>query len=159
MKNSQNVLVVAAHPDDEVLGCGGTIARLVREGCSVSIAILGEGITSRFASREEAKPEAILNLRECSRRAAEVLGVNDLHLFDLPDNRFDTVPLLDIVKKVEQVIELPLAELTNPANYGAHEVSRGSLRFRAPHIAFGPHRIWGATAIMLGELIALLEYL
>ena len=48
----KQVLVVAAHPDDEVLGCGGTMARLAHEGCEVNIAILGEGITSRHGQRE-----------------------------------------------------------------------------------------------------------
>src|SRR5262245_14214381 len=51
---SSPVLVVAAHPDDEVLGCGGTIARLAREGTDVHIAILGEGETSRGDKREQA---------------------------------------------------------------------------------------------------------
>ena len=105
MSREQKVLVVVAHPDDEVLGCGGTIARLVREGCSVSIAILGEGITSRCAQREQADPEDIKDLHECSLRAAKVLGVEDVHTFDLPDNRFDSVPLLDVIKTVENLIE------------------------------------------------------
>ena len=52
-----NVLVVAAHPDDELLGCGGTAARLAKEGHSVYMAILGEGITSRRAQRSEADTE------------------------------------------------------------------------------------------------------
>lgn len=53
-----NILVIAAHPDDEVLGCGGSIARLSREGNDVFIAILGEGITSRHAHRHEAEQAA-----------------------------------------------------------------------------------------------------
>lgn len=53
------ILVVAAHPDDEVLGCGGTITRLSREGNEVAIAILGEGVTSRYDDREKADPALI----------------------------------------------------------------------------------------------------
>ena len=100
-----SVLVIAAHPDDEVLGCGGTMARLLAEGHDVKIAILGEGMTSRYRTREEADRSLLCNLREHSRRAADVLGVKDLFLYDLPDNRFDTLPILDVVKIVEELIQ------------------------------------------------------
>lgn len=99
------VLVVAAHPDDEVLGCGGTIARLAQEGQEVYIAILGEGITSRYQQQEEADQAQIKALHACTRQVAELLGANDLFLHDLPDNRFDTVPLLDVVKIVEVLVD------------------------------------------------------
>ena len=103
-QNLGNILVIAAHPDDEVLGCGGTMARLRAEGHDVKIAILGEGMTSRYRTREEADRSLLTNLREHSRRAADVLDVKDLFLFDLPDNRFDTLPILDVVKIVEELI-------------------------------------------------------
>ena len=100
-----NVLVVAAHPDDEVLGCGGAVARLAQEGHDVYIAILGEGITSRYDERGQADPACIQELRERSRQVADLLGVKDLFLDNLPDNRFDTVPLLDVVKRIEAVVQ------------------------------------------------------
>ncbi len=100
-----SVLVIAAHPDDEVLGCGGTIARLAREGEAVYIGILGEGHTSRYASREAADGAAVEALRAGSRHAAELLGARDLFLHGLPDNRFDTVALLDVVKIIEDLID------------------------------------------------------
>lgn len=99
------MLVVAAHPDDEVLGCGGTIARCAQEGHDVYIAILGEGSTSRHASREQASGQEVDALRVDSRRAAELLGARDVSFHDLPDNRFDSVPLLDVVKIVEELID------------------------------------------------------
>jgi LmbE family N-acetylglucosaminyl deacetylase len=100
-----NVLVVAAHPDDDVLGCGGTIAKLSEQGHSVHIAILGEGITARHERREDADPARLEDLHECSRRAAEVVGARGASILGFPDNRFDTVPLLDIVKTVEDLVQ------------------------------------------------------
>lgn len=98
-------LVVAAHPDDEVMGCGGTIARLTRKGHEVFVALLGEGITSRFASREEADKELLQELHQDSVEVARMLGVAEVFHFNYPDNRFDSVPLLDIVKDLEHVIQ------------------------------------------------------
>lgn len=98
------VLIVAAHPDDEVLGCGGTIARLAQEGHDVHIAILGEGITSRYTKREEADREIVEALHEKTRAVARLLGAKEPFMFSLPDNRFDSVPLLEVIKIVEEVI-------------------------------------------------------
>jgi len=100
-----NVLVVAAHPDDEVLGCGGTIARLVQADNAVSVLILGEGATSRHGQRDAAPTGATERLRAQSREACAKLSVLDVTHAGLPDNRFDTLPLLDIVKRIETEIE------------------------------------------------------
>jgi len=98
------VLIVVAHPDDEVLGCGGTIARLVKEGHDVYIAILGEGITSRSREREQTDFTLIKTLQTQSNQVAKMLGVKDIFMYNLPDNRFDTVPLLDVIKIIEDLI-------------------------------------------------------
>jgi LmbE family N-acetylglucosaminyl deacetylase len=98
------VLVVAAHPDDEVLGCAGTIARLAREGHDVYIAILGEGVTSRYAQREAADQENLKTLQAQSCAVARLLGAQDPFMFGLPDNRFDSVPLIEVIKIIEDVI-------------------------------------------------------
>ncbi|MBP62391.1 MAG: GlcNAc-PI de-N-acetylase [Planctomycetaceae bacterium] len=98
-------LVIAAHPDDEVLGCGGTMARLSAEGEDVYIAILGEGITSRYDDRASADKEAIAALHQRSRKAAELVGAKDLFMYSLPDNRFDSRPLLEVVKTIEELVE------------------------------------------------------
>jgi len=98
------ILVIAAHPDDEVLGCGGTIARLTSEGNNVFTLILGEGVTSRDASRDRTKKEnEIAELRKQTEDANKILGVKKVYTFDFPDNRFDTVPLLDIIKTIEEI--------------------------------------------------------
>jgi len=99
------VLVVAAHPDDEVLGCGGTMARLAHEGHEVFISLLAEGMTSRFDKREEADPSQVDGLHERSRQAARLIGAKDLSLHGLPDNRLDSMPLLDVVKIVERRVQ------------------------------------------------------
>lgn len=99
-----SVLVVAAHPDDEILGCGGTMTRLVREGHEVRIAILAEGMSSRYAHREDAEPQHLQHLHARAQQAADTVGAKELVLCKLPDNRLDTVPLLDVVKTVEDLI-------------------------------------------------------
>ena len=98
------VLVITAHPDDEVLGCGATMARLACENKDVYVAILGEGITSRYTERERADTRLSAALKDASRKVNDTLGAKDLYTYDLPDNRFDTVPLLDIVKIVERLV-------------------------------------------------------
>lgn len=98
------VLIIAAHPDDEVLGCGGTIARLAKEGQEVYIAILGEGVTARYPQRKHADRALVKRLHAQSHRVAKLLGVREVFLFELPDNRFDTLPLLDVVKIIEGLL-------------------------------------------------------
>lgn len=100
----KKVLVVAAHPDDEVLGCGGTIARLAKEGSRIYTLILGQGAASRHVTEEdEGIMQEIAELKEQAEKADKLLGVKKIFFFDFPDNRFDTVALLDIVKTIEAV--------------------------------------------------------
>lgn len=96
------ILVVAAHPDDEVLGCGATIAGHVSRGDEVHIVIMAEGITSRDAMRQSQMRTADLaKLGGAADAAKEILGATSLTLHRLPDNRLDSLDLLDIVKIVE----------------------------------------------------------
>jgi len=105
MRGPESVLVVAAHPDDEVLGCGGTMARLANEGQEVRIAILAEGMTSRYQEREQADQKQLRHLHSNAQHAADKVRAKELVLCKLPDNRLDTVPLLEVVKLVEDLIE------------------------------------------------------
>jgi LmbE family N-acetylglucosaminyl deacetylase len=101
---NKRILVVAAHPDDEVLGCGGTVARLVEEGNEAYTLILGEGITSRDKVRSpEKRKTEIEELKREAHKANDIIGIKGLFMRDFPDNRFDTVPLLDVVKTIEEV--------------------------------------------------------
>jgi LmbE family N-acetylglucosaminyl deacetylase len=94
------ILVVVAHPDDEILSCGGTIAKLVKKNNStVKTVILGEGVKSRDNwTRGEYG-----NLRNSINNANRIIGVEEVIPYDFPDNRFDSVPLLDIVKTISKI--------------------------------------------------------
>ena len=101
---TKKILIIAAHPDDEVLGCGGTAARLVKQGNEVYTLVLGEGITSRDASRQREKREQeLIQLKKQVHEANGVIGIKEVFTHDFPDNRFDSVPLLDIVKVIETI--------------------------------------------------------
>ena len=90
------VLVVAAHPDDEVLGCGATIAKHTQDKDKVRVIFLSDGFTSRNRSSD----------RESSaENALEVLGCGRPIFLNFPDNRLDTVPLLEVVKELEKSID------------------------------------------------------
>lgn len=102
---ARRALVVAAHPDDEILGCGGTMARLAAEGWEVAALILGEGVTSRDRRRDaKSRAREIARLEREMAAANGEVGATNVFKFGLPDNRFDSVDLLDIVKILESVV-------------------------------------------------------
>jgi len=112
------VLVVAAHPDDEVLGVGGVVSRHSKNGDSVTIVILGEGITSRHVTRDKADETLLSDLKTDARRASKLMGCADLRLLELPDNRFDSLNLLDVVKVIEEVVEQIEPEIIYTHHHG-----------------------------------------
>ena len=104
--NGKQVLVIAAHPDDEVLGCGATIARHTQQGDSVHVVLLAEGATSRDKHRDRAqRSNELSKLASAAHRAKDILGCASLALHDFPDNRMDAVDRLDVIKVIEQHIE------------------------------------------------------
>ena len=99
------VLVVAAHPDDEVLGCGGTIARHADAGDQVQVLIVAEGATSRQNQRDPIQARDELSaLAQASQTAGLILGAAGVELLDLPDNRLDSLDRLDLIKRIEVII-------------------------------------------------------
>ena len=102
---TQKILVIAAHPDDEVLGCGGTIARHTEAGDQVQILIMAEGATSRKLQRDRLQAsEELYALEKAAKKAGLILGAAGVELLDLPDNRLDSLDRLDIVKRIEDRI-------------------------------------------------------
>ncbi len=94
------ILVIAAHPDDELLGVGATLAAHVRDGDDVFCVILGEGMNSR----EGAQSEELAALHANARTAGAIIGFKEMYFCNVPDNAFDTVSLLSITQRVEKYI-------------------------------------------------------
>ena len=102
---SESILVVAAHPDDEVLGCAGTIARHADAGDQVQVLIVAEGATSRQQQRDrEQVGDELSALAQAAHKAGAILGAAGVELLDLPDNRLDSLDRLDVIKQIEERI-------------------------------------------------------
>ncbi|MGB7435015.1 MAG: PIG-L deacetylase family protein [Candidatus Acidiferrum sp.] len=130
------ILLIAAHPDDELLGVGGTIAWHIANGDQVKVAVMCEGISARFSDEGRYElgrsnrtrtgfvngrtalaegasengrprcyvPERFDGVKRETYAAARILGVMDLHVGDLPDQRLETLPLSDVVKQIELLV-------------------------------------------------------
>ena len=90
------ILVVAAHPDDETLGAGGTVARYAKAGSDVWVCIVCDGVTKRHS-------EVALQ-RRCAEEACEVLGAAKVVFCDLPDQRLDGMALVDVITPIEDCV-------------------------------------------------------
>jgi len=112
------ILVIAAHPDDEVLGMGATIKKFTNDGDKVKIVIMATGISARrstdfynktnykISKKEQTIIEKqIKEIRIQSSKSAKILGVNDIEFLDFPDNEMDTVSNLEITKSIESIIQ------------------------------------------------------
>lgn len=88
------VLTVAAHPDDETLGAGGTMARLAAAGHEVWVCILTDGVLARHGHTDRQQA--------CAERAAKRLGVSEVTFCGLPDQHLDALPLLDVITPIEK---------------------------------------------------------
>jgi LmbE family N-acetylglucosaminyl deacetylase len=103
---ADSVLVVAAHPDDEVLGCGGTIARHADAGDQVQVLIVAEGATSRQQQRNRLQAgDELSALAQAAQMAGSILGAAGVELLDFPDNRLDSLDRLDLIKRLEERID------------------------------------------------------
>jgi LmbE family N-acetylglucosaminyl deacetylase len=131
------ILILAAHPDDEILGCGGTVARKVAEGDEAVAVILGEGIASRYTNPDSKTQDQIRKLQEKSRESGRIIGIEETRYHNIPDNKFDTIPLLDIAKIIEDEIELAEPEVIFTHHGGDLNIDH-ALVFRAVMTAARP---------------------
>src|ERR1700728_440901 len=93
------VVVIAAHPDDELLGAGGTLARHVRDGDEVHAVVVADGAGSRYPA------VLVSTLEKQARRAAEVIGFTSLQFLSLADQRLDMVQLIGLTPSLEDVLD------------------------------------------------------
>lgn len=100
----KKVLVIAAHPDDEVLGMGGTIAKMVKAGCFVDVLIVTDGSSAQYRDSDYLA-EIIEAKKKETRNCADVLGVRDIYYGELPDMKLDTTPHIRINQVIEDVID------------------------------------------------------
>lgn len=102
----KNILVFAAHPDDELLGLGATVKRLTDEGKDVRAVILAEGLTSRNERRSDTDRDELLALQSDAGCAARKVGYKSIDFCNFPDNRMDSVDLLDVIKQVLKYVKM-----------------------------------------------------
>mgnify|MGYP002634621393 FL=1 len=113
-----NVLVIAAHPDDEILGAGGIIKKNIDQGNEVKIVIMATGIFSRrsnnfnnsveYETNENSKKlmeNELKVLRQNAKKASKILGVKNVDFYDFPDNEMDKISNLEITKSIEKIIK------------------------------------------------------
>ena len=102
----ETILIVAAHPDDELLGCGGTVYKHTQNGDTVHSLILSEGATSRQIERNRSLiNNELTNLKDSALKAANILGVESIELQNYPDNRLDSVDRLEIIKAIKTKVD------------------------------------------------------
>lgn len=99
----KNILVIAAHPDDEVLGMGGTIAKLTSHGCNVNVLIVTDGSSSQYCDSAELA-KIIEDKKNETLACAQTLGVKNVYYGELPDMKLDTIPHITINKVIESAI-------------------------------------------------------
>ncbi len=108
---SQTIAVIVAHPDDEVLGCGATIAKHHAQGDHIVLLVLGDGESSRAIASDDSKTQRQSALSQ----SAQLLGIKLVETASFPDNAFDSVPLLQITQRIEQFLAK-----TKPARIYTH---------------------------------------
>lgn len=101
---ADKVLIIAAHPDDEVLGAGGTIAKYAMQGAEIKLLIVTDGSTSQY--REDAfLAEKIAQKKRETQTAADVLGIKEVIYGGLPDMKLDVTAHIQVNQVIENVLD------------------------------------------------------
>ncbi len=108
------VLIVAAHSDDEAIGCGGTIARHVAEGDLVHAVFLADGVSSRKGTGGSELKKRLT----ATEQARQILGISSTTFLGLPDNRLDSLPLLQVIQPLEKIISNIKPQIIYTHHYG-----------------------------------------
>ena len=109
------ILIMAAHFDDEVYGCGGTIARLTQEGHEVYVCVLTDSCSSQYKDRAG---EMIMQKKEESKKVNDILGIKKTISIDLPDMKLDTIPHVELNKPIEECIKKIRPEIVYTNYFG-----------------------------------------
>ena len=134
MKPPKRVLVIAAHPDDEVLGCGGTVALHTKAGDHVTSVIMCEGESLRYGQNGVGQAEHI-------RRAAAALGVCDVRPLGFADQRLDTVPLTELINPLDKIVNEVQPQIVY-CQFGGDINRDHHLLFQATLVATRPTACW-----------------
>jgi LmbE family N-acetylglucosaminyl deacetylase len=184
---ARTVVVCAAHPDDEALGCGGVMARHAREGDAVHVIFAADGVGARSIGNALSEQQS-RERQEAAKRAAKILGARPPIFLDFPDQRLDSFPLLDLVQRIEQAVQdlrpavvythhigdlnmdhrrvaeavmvafRPLPGSTVTAIYGFETLSSTEWAAGGPSAQFHPVRYVGITDDLDRKLEALRQY-
>ena len=99
----KRMLVIAAHPDDEVLGLGGTIAKYTEAGVEVAVLIVTDGSSAQYRNNVHLD-DIIARKHAETANCASVLGINHVFYGGLPDMRLDVTPHIDINRVIEEIV-------------------------------------------------------
>ena len=130
----RRVLVIAAHPDDEVLGCGGTVALHTKAGDDVTSVIMCEGESLRYGQNGVGQAEHI-------RLAAEALGVRDVRALGFADQRLDTLPLTELICPLDRIVKEVQPQVVY-CQWGGDINRDHHLLFQAALVATRPTACW-----------------
>ena len=149
-----SILIVAAHPDDEVLGCGGTIALHAERGDKVNIVFLSDGVASRDSKGIKQELE---KRKKSALNASSILETEKPKFFEFPDNKFDSVALLDIVKPLEVLINDIKPSIIYTHYYGDLNIDH-RITFQAVMTACRPVPNFFVNAIYSFEVLSSTEW-
>jgi len=114
MKTKGNILIMAAHPDDEVLGMGSTILKRAMSGHKIFVIFLATGVVARYSNPDKQKAkirQEITDLKSEAEKSAAILRIEKIYFLDFPDNRLDTIARMDITFKIKEIIDVVNPEI------------------------------------------------